>query len=52
MKLHPTAPGGKRETLTIPDHREFDTGTCRAILRYHATRYVPVAALASFFHSE
>jgi hypothetical protein len=51
MKLQRTAPGGGRETLTIPDHRELDTGTCRAILR-QATHYVPIAVLAPFFYSD
>ncbi len=51
MKLQRTAPSGDRETLTVPDHRELDTGTCRAILR-QATRYIPLAELAPFFHSD
>jgi len=51
MKLQRTAPSGNRETLTIPDHRELDTGTCRAILR-QATRYVPLDVLAPFFYSD
>ncbi len=51
MTLQRTAPRGNRETLTIPDHRELDTSTCRAILR-QATRYVPLAVLAPFFYSE
>jgi predicted RNA binding protein YcfA (HicA-like mRNA interferase family) len=51
MKLQRTAPSGDRESLTVPDHRELDTGTCRAILR-QATRYVPLAELAPFFYSE
>ncbi len=51
MKLQRTAPSGDRETLTVPDHRELDTGTCRVILR-QATRYVPLAELAPFFYSD
>ncbi len=51
MKLRHTAPTGNRESLTMPDHRELDTGTCRGIL-HQATRYVPLAALAPFFYSD
>jgi len=51
MKLQRTTPGGDRETLTVPDHRELDTGTCRAILR-QATKYVPLAQLAPLFYSD
>ncbi len=51
MKLQRTRPGGERETLTIPDHRELDTGTCRAVLR-QATRYVPLGELVPFFYSD
>jgi hypothetical protein len=50
MKLQRTGPSGDRETLTVPDHHELDTGTCRAILR-QATRYVPLAELVPFFYS-
>ncbi|HET9743670.1 MAG TPA: type II toxin-antitoxin system HicA family toxin [Terriglobales bacterium] len=50
MKLQRVNSRGDRETLTIPDHRELDTGTCRAILR-QAARYVPLADLQPFFYS-
>jgi len=49
-KLRRTTAGGVKETLTVPVHRELDTGTCRAILR-QASRYVPEAELAPFFYS-
>ncbi len=42
--------GGANETLTIPNHTELDTGTCRAILR-QASRYVPKSELAPFFYN-
>ena len=51
MKLQRLGPKGDRETLTIPDHRELDTGTCRAILR-QASRYVSQSELAPFFYSD
>ena len=42
---------GIRQTLTVPDHPELDTGTLRAILR-HATAYIPDAELAPHFITE
>ena len=32
IKLRRALPDGTIETLTVPAHRELDTGTCRAIL--------------------
>jgi len=40
VKLRRAAPGGAAQTLTIPKHRELDTGTLRAILR-QASRFIP-----------
>ncbi len=37
------------ETLTVPSHRELDTGTCRAIYR-QATKYIPESELYSYFY--
>jgi predicted RNA binding protein YcfA (HicA-like mRNA interferase family) len=51
IKVRRIGPGGGRETLTIPNHPQLDTGTCRAILR-QASRFVPNAELAPFFHTE
>jgi len=51
IKLRRIGPGGQRETLTIPNHPELDTGTCRAILR-QASRFVSAAELAPFFYTE
>ena len=39
-----------RQTLTVPLHRELDTGTVRAILR-QASRFVPEDELHPFFFS-
>ena len=50
VKLRRVTPEGQVQTLTIPDHKELDTGTCRAIWR-QATRYVPESELRSFFVS-
>lgn len=44
VKLRRTGPGGERQTLTAPRHRQLDTGTCRAILR-QASRYIPPSDL-------
>ena len=49
-KLRRIGPGGEKQTLTIPRHRELDTGTCRAIIR-QASRYVPESELAPFFYA-
>ena len=41
---------GSRQVLTVPNHRELDTGTCRAILR-QAARFVPEDELLPFFRA-
>ena len=38
------------QTLTIPAHRELDTGTLRAILR-QASRFIPEQELQPHFYS-
>ena len=38
------------ETLTIPNHRELDTGTCKAIFR-QASQYIPESELYPYFYS-
>ncbi|MFQ5673049.1 MAG: type II toxin-antitoxin system HicA family toxin [Nitrospinales bacterium] len=42
---------GKRQTLTLPNHKEIDTGTLRAIYR-QALAYIPDTELRSHFYSE
>ena len=42
--------GDTSQTLTIPTHRELDTGTLRAILR-QASRFIPEQELQSHFYS-
>lgn len=51
MKLRRMTPENQRQTLTIPNHREIDTGTLRAILR-QASRYVSIAELQKHFYQE
>jgi predicted RNA binding protein YcfA (HicA-like mRNA interferase family) len=48
VKLRRVGPHGEKQTLTVPRHRELDTGTCRAIMR-QASRYIPESELAPFF---
>jgi len=39
----------QKETLTIPNHRQLDTGTCKAIFR-QASKYIPEEQLFPFFY--
>ena len=49
MKLRRIGPNGERQTLTIPNHSELDTGTLRAIIR-QAARYVSMDELQQHFY--
>ena len=40
----------QNQTLVIPNHKEIDTGTLRAIIR-QASRYISLLELANFFYS-
>ncbi len=42
---------GNTEILTIPAHKELDTGTLRAILR-QASRFIPESELRPNFYTE
>ena len=48
VKLRRISISGK-ETLTVPNHRQLDTGTCRAIYR-QACRYIPESDLSRYFY--
>lgn len=48
VKLRRVSTAGK-ETLTVPNHRQLDTGTCRAIYR-QACRYIPESELFCYFY--
>lgn len=50
LKLRRLLASGECQTLTIPNHAELDTGTCRAILR-QASRYIPYEELYPYFYS-
>ena len=38
-----------KETLTIPNHKQLDTGTCGAIMK-QASRYIPLPDLTQRFY--
>lgn len=38
------------ETLIVPNHKQLDTGTCRAILR-QASQYIPEKELTPYFYT-
>lgn len=38
-----------KETLTIPNHKQLDTGTSRAILK-QASKYISIAELSQYFY--
>jgi predicted RNA binding protein YcfA (HicA-like mRNA interferase family) len=42
---------GSKQTLTVPNHQEIDTGTLRAIIR-QASRFIPENELRPCFYSE
>ena len=44
-------PSGQKQTLTIPRHKELDTGTVRAIFR-QASRHIPDHELRPHFFAE
>ena len=48
VKLRRIGVSGK-ETLTVPNHRQLDTGTCRAICR-QACQYIPESDLFRYFY--
>lgn len=49
VKLRRLGPDGERQTLTIPNRSELDTGTLRAIVR-QAARYVAMDELQRHFY--
>lgn len=49
VKLRRVGPNGERQTLTIPNHPELDTGTLRAIIR-QASRYIAQDELQRRFY--
>ena len=51
IKLSGISETGEKQTLTIPNHPQLDTGTCRAIFR-QATRYIDTMDLKPYFYSD
>jgi len=51
IKLRRISQGGEKQTLTVPNHRELDTGTCHAIFR-QACRYISPDDLRQFFYTD
>ena len=51
VKLRRILPDNSKQTLTLPDHSELDTGTLRAIYR-QALRYIPDSDLRPLFYTE
>jgi len=50
VKLRRLTATGEKQTLTVPNHPQLDTGTCKAIYR-QATRYIPEDDLKPFFYA-
>lgn len=51
IKLVRTGPGGNREVMTVPRHRELDAGTLQAIFR-QASRFVAQEELHKEFYTD
>lgn len=51
VKLRRIGPYGQKQILTIPNHKELDTGTLRAIFR-QASQYIPDEELRPHFYTE
>ena len=51
IKLRRLSETGEKQTLTIPNHPQLDTGTCKAIFR-QATRYIDAMDLKPYFYSD
>ena len=50
-KLRQVTPEGRRDTLTLPLHKQLDTGTVQAIFR-QAVRFVPESELRKHFYRD
>jgi predicted RNA binding protein YcfA (HicA-like mRNA interferase family) len=50
VKLRRLTDTGEKQTLTVPNHSQLDTGTCKAIYR-QAMRYIPEDDLKPFFYA-
>lgn len=51
VKLRRILSDGKKQTLTIPNHKELDKGTLRAIYQ-QSLRYINEEDLHSYFYAD
>ncbi|HFE63735.1 MAG TPA: type II toxin-antitoxin system HicA family toxin [Caldithrix sp.] len=51
IKLRRIIETGEKQNLTIPNHKQLDPGTCKAIFR-QATRFIAADELRSYFYNE
>ena len=49
VKVRRITPSGAKQALTIPQHKELDTGTLKAIYR-QACRFISEDELVSYFY--
>jgi len=50
IKLKRISEIGEKQIMTIPNHKQLDIGTCKAIFR-QATRFIPEDELRPYFYS-
>jgi len=51
LKLRRVLTTGEKQTLTVPNHRQLDTGTCHGIFR-QASKYISHEELRRWFYSD
>lgn len=51
VKLRRILSGGVRQILTVPNHKEIDAGTLKAIFR-QSSRFISETELHPYFYSE
>ena len=51
IKLQRVGQDGGKQTLTVPIHRQLDTGTCHSIFR-QACKYISANELQPYFYSK
>ena len=51
IKLRRVLVDGSRQTLTVPNHKELDTGTVVSLFK-QGSRYVPEAELHPYFYND
>jgi predicted RNA binding protein YcfA (HicA-like mRNA interferase family) len=51
LKLRRINQAEQKETLTVPNYRQLDTGTCHAVFR-QACRYISAEDLRPYFYTD